>query len=366
MRSCNVETVLIFRIGSLGDTIVALPCFHQIARSFPRARRIVITASSASQKVAPVESVVGNSGLIHGTIYFPPPPRKLHDLWTLHRCIRQTAATTLIYVADRNLVSTLRDLCFFRSCGIRHIIGAPLKRDLRHLRKNPLTDVTEREAKRLARCLSSLGPIDVDDPQMWDLQLQPSELRVADAVLAPLRGDDFIVVSLGGKDQMKNWGDDNWSTLLQIMAAKYSDIGLVFIGSSDEFDRSAVVAARWSGPTLNLCGRLAPRESAAAMQRALFYLGHDSGPMHLATVVGIPCIAVFGPANMPESWHPLGARHQIIHNMESIREILPDQVLGAVDKMISEIPIRKSHEFQWQFNDTQLIPGTYKSDIVQR
>ena len=348
----NAGTVLIFRIGSLGDTVVALPCFHKVAQSFPKARRIVVTASSASQKAAPVESVVRNSGLIHGAIYFPPPPRDLRDFWALYRCIRQTGATTLVYIADRDLTTTLRDLCFFRACGVRHIIGAPLTRDLRRLRKDPLTGVTEREAERLARCLSPLGPIDIDDPRMWDLQLLPDELCVADATLAPLRGRDFIVISLGGKDQTKDWGNDNWSALLQIMAAKYSDFGLVFIGSSDEFDRSAVMAARWSGPTLNLCGRLAPRESAAAMRRALFYLGHDSGPMHLATVVGIPCIAVFGPANMSESWHPLGARHQIIHNMESIRRILPDKVLGAVDKMISEISIRKSHKFQWQFNNT--------------
>src|SRR5690348_7973995 len=68
-------TILIFRIGSLGDTVVALPCFHRIARSFPDCRRIVVTDSPISEKAAPVISVLGDTGLVHGAIYFPPPPR---------------------------------------------------------------------------------------------------------------------------------------------------------------------------------------------------------------------------------------------------------------------------------------------------
>src|SRR5262249_62394923 len=58
------ETILIFRTGSLGDTIVALPCFHWIARSFPESRRIVLTNTPVSEKAAPLESILANTGLI--------------------------------------------------------------------------------------------------------------------------------------------------------------------------------------------------------------------------------------------------------------------------------------------------------------
>jgi ADP-heptose:LPS heptosyltransferase len=336
------DTILIFRIGSLGDTVVALPCFHLIARSFPDLRRIVVTNSPASEKVAPVESVLGGSGLIHGTIYFPPSPRKLRDLLSLRNRIRQSKATTLIYVADRRLAMTLRDIYFFRACGIQNVIGAPISRDSQLLRHDPLTGDTEREAERLARCLSVLGPIDLDDPGMWDLRLQPDELHVADAALASLQGRDFVAISLGGKDRAKDWGNDNWSALLSKMGGRYAEMAMVFIGSSDEFERCAGIAAHWSGLVMNLCGRLAPRGSAAVMRRASFYIGHDCGPMHLAAAVGIPCVAMFGPLNMPKWWHPTGPRHRIIHNMRDIREITPDTVLAAVDALVSEVPSRAS------------------------
>ena len=37
------------------------------------------------------------------------------------------------------------------------------------------------------------------------------------------------------------------------------------------------------------------------MRRARLFVGHDSGPMHLASVVGIPCVAMFGDFNPPKN-----------------------------------------------------------------
>src|SRR5690348_5401236 len=119
----QVETVLIFRIGSLGDTVVALPCFHTIARVFPTSRRIVLADIPASQKAISVEGILRKSGLIDRVIYFPPPPRTIRDLLALRTQIRATKARMLIYVADRDLFDTLRDVCFFGWCGVRKVIG---------------------------------------------------------------------------------------------------------------------------------------------------------------------------------------------------------------------------------------------------
>ena len=44
---------------------------------------------------------------------------------------------------------------------------------------------------------------------------------------------------------------------------------------------------------MNLCGRLSIRETAAVMKHADVYLGHDSGPMHLAAAAGVPCVGIY-------------------------------------------------------------------------
>jgi ADP-heptose:LPS heptosyltransferase len=329
------ESILIFRIGSLGDTVVALPCFHRIARSFPTARRILVTDVPTSQKVTSVESVLGTSGLIDDVIYFPPPPRRMRDILTLRRQIRATKATKLIYVADRRISETLRDMCFFLACGIRSIVGAPLSRDLRKLRVDANGD-TEREAARLARRLAALGPIDIDDPSMWDLRLQPDEIAVAERELAPLHGRRFAVIAPAAKWPTKDWGFDNWSMLLRSMNELYSDLALVFVGSDDESARCAALQSGIVHENLNLCGKLTPRQSAAVMRGGIFFLGHDSGPMHLAAAVGMPCVAIFGRVNMPKWWYPVGEQHRVLHDRTDIRGTSPAAVLDAVASVLAE------------------------------
>ena len=336
-----METIVIFRIGSLGDTVVALPCFHRIEKSYSAARRVLVTDIPASQKAAPVESVLRGSGLIHDVIYFPPAPRKLRDFAELYGKLRGTGAKILIYIADRHdaphpVRTTIRDVAFFRFCGIKEIIGASVARRLRRLRIDPLTGYTEREAERLTRCLAALGPIDLDNPANWDLRLQPNESAAAERALLSLRKQEFIAVNMGGKVPAKDWGDQNWNALLAHMAHGLSHLALVFFGSGDEFERSANLAANWPGTSLNLCGRLTPRESAAAMSRARLFLGHDSGPMHLAAATGIPCIGMFGNANMPKWWHPIGLQHRIIHNMKGMRAIAPQDVYNVLLSLLSE------------------------------
>src|ERR1700759_4726225 len=58
--------VLIYRIGSLGDTIVALPCFHLIQRKYPNAERVLLTNSPIHAKAPAADAILANTGLIHG------------------------------------------------------------------------------------------------------------------------------------------------------------------------------------------------------------------------------------------------------------------------------------------------------------
>lgn len=324
-----MHTVLIFRIGSIGDTVVALPCFHLIARAFADARRVVIADTAAAPKAAGVAAVLAGSGLIDGVINFPPPARRLRDVRKLAADIRASGAETLVYVADRDFIRTIRDVAFFRLCGIRTVIGAPLARDLRRYRIDPASGQAEMEASRLVRCLAPLGDIDLADPASWDLRLQPGETRRAREALAPLAGAPFIALNAGGKHASKDWGDAHWTALLRRLAAHFPRLGLLTVGSADEFERHRRLAAAWAGPVLDLCGQLTPRESAAAMRGAALFLGHDSGPMHLAAAIGTACVSLFGDFNVPRTWYPHGSGHRILHDLRGVRAITPDQVYEA-------------------------------------
>src|SRR5205807_5923619 len=170
-------------------------------------------------------------------------------------------------------------------------------------------------------------------PAGWDLRLRPGEVATAELALAPVRGRRFVAVNCGGKAPHKDWGDDNWRALLELMFARDPDLALVFFGSADELDRADALAEHWPGLCLNLCGRLAPRESAASIRRASLFIGHDSGPLHLAAAMGVPCVGMFGNANAPKWWHPVGDQHRIVHDMRGVRHIAPAEVDAAVRRL---------------------------------
>jgi ADP-heptose:LPS heptosyltransferase len=68
---------------------------------------------------------------------------------------------------------------------------------------------------------------------------------------------------------------------------------------------------------VNLCGRLTPRETAAVLEHAHVFLGPDSGPMHLAASVGVPCAIAFSARGLPGIWYPSGSQHQVIYHQTS-------------------------------------------------
>lgn len=312
----DVRRVLIYRFGSLGDTVIALPCFHLIARAFPQAERHVLTNFPVNNKAAPLRSILGESGLVHGYMAYPAGLRGIQALLALRSQLVQWKPDILVYLAGpKGRRRILRDALFFKSCGIRTLIGVPYTTDLRQNRWFAGPQRYEHEAAHLVRCLQGLGEAQLDDPANWDLHLTLEEKKRAQGHLnAWAGGDRFFACSVGTKVEAKDWGAENWRRLIQQIARLYPAYGLVFLGVKEEFDRSEDMSREWGGPTLNLCGELTPRESAAVLGRSTLFIGHDSGPMHLAASVGVPCVAIFSARNKPGMYFPYGKKHKVIYH----------------------------------------------------
>jgi ADP-heptose:LPS heptosyltransferase len=320
-------SLVIYRMGSLGDTMVALPCLHRIVDAFPDHRRILLT-NTAVAKAASIEAILW-PGFADAVIAYPYGTRSPRALLGVAAQLRACRPDLLVYVGGgRGLRASWRDVAFFRLAGgVRRIVGAPLRADLDGNRRDPATGALEHEASRLARCLAALGPIDLVAPGAWDMRLTAAEEARAERELAPLAGAPFIVANTGGKLVVQDWGDANWTALLPRLAALRAP--LVLVGGEADRARAERLIALWPHAALNTCGRLTPRESAALIGRAGIFIGHESGPMHVAAGAGIPCVAVFGPNNPPGKWFPWGRGHRVHYDAVDVRRISPDTVLAS-------------------------------------
>jgi heptosyltransferase III len=315
----STKRVLIYRLGSLGDTLVALPALHLVARAFPNAERRLLTNFPVNAKAPPAAAILENTSLVHGYFRYAAGTRSPRELLTLWGQLLRWRPDVLIYLGPaRGVESARRDARFFRLCGIRHLIGVPLTEDMQKSRWQQSEQALEPEAARLARNLTELGDANLDEPASWSLHLTDAENAHAKEVLVPAASHPIIAVSVGTKVQSKDWGRDNWRALLNRLAAHYPTHALVLCGAPEESEASEFAADGWREnsrtPVINLCGLLTPRESAAAIAHAHIFVGHDSGPMHLAAAVQTPCVAIFAARNKPRVWFPYGKQHRVLYH----------------------------------------------------
>ncbi len=200
--------ILIYRLGSLGDTVVALPALRLVASAFPDAERWLLTNFSAHTKAAPMASVLEGTGLIHGYIEYPLGLRHVGRLLRLRRRVRRLRPEALVYLAaPRGRIKVWRDAFFFRACGIRRLIGVPFDEDQQRPRARE-GGFYEYEGARLARCLQTLGDVNLDAPNAFGLELSDHEHQAAVHALGPLSpGGPLLVISIGAKADVKDWED---------------------------------------------------------------------------------------------------------------------------------------------------------------
>ncbi len=316
------KRVLIFRRGSIGDTVVSLPALHVIAETFSRAERRILTNRPVMDAAAPLQSIVDGTGLADGFFLIASDLRRPAEIVRLHREIRAWRPEVLIYLSEPSTPLRLFfEISFFLSCGLFRFIGLPIGPGLRRYRQK--TDqLWESESERLLRGLSSLDTGRDTGKRDWSLAFPQKDREEAKQRLGDWSGaSKFIAFSVGAKLSDKDWGDANWRSVLSGIAADRDDIGLAAFGAAEDSARTQALLDNWPGPSLNLCGAISPRVSAIMMGDAIFYLGHDTGPMHLAALAGTKCVAVFSARAKPGVWFPHGDGHAIFYPWDFAKHV---------------------------------------------
>lgn len=116
----------------------------------------------------------------------------------------------------------------------------------------------------------------------------------------------FIVVAPGSVRPTKRWR--YFGELVRRISTTH---GVAVVGAREDatmLERLSVGPA----PVADLAGRLSLRESAAVMARAALALTNDSAPMHLASAVDTPVVALFGPTTPALGFGPRGAHDAVV------------------------------------------------------
>lgn len=309
------KKLLIFRIGSLGDTMVALPALHLLREKYPEHYFTLLTNSPVDGGIKATVSyhILNGSGLIDNYIEYKHNKLNIIDICKLILTIICIRPDHVIYLMPpRSFMQRARDALFFLLAGVFRVEGLfPGRYGNLHL-ATPDNLSWESEASRLVR---SIGFNDqLLTQSLFTLKLTNEEYIDGKITLEELNTTNkFIALSVGTKVPANDWGTDRWIELLESLISLSDKYSLVFLGSQDEYQRCQKILGTWPHKSLNLCGKLTPRQSAAVLANSHIFVGHDSGPMHLASSVAIPVVSIFASRNKHGIWFPFGNEKNVFY-----------------------------------------------------
>jgi ADP-heptose:LPS heptosyltransferase len=104
-------------------------------------------------------------------------------------------------------------------------------------------------------------------------------------------------------------------TLLDFLPAlaETGGVEIVLLGGTKDFDRAQSVISRL-GIGLNACGVFSLQESAALLNACKLAICTESGPMHLASALGLSCLITFSRINASlHRWLPFRRDHTVLY-----------------------------------------------------
>ena len=120
-------------------------------------------------------------------------------------------------------------------------------------------------------------------------------------------------INTGGLFFNRSWSLTNFSALIEKIINTYGAY-IILIGGKSDILRVEEIAASLGThqKVVNLAGKTSVTQLLALMEQVDLVITNDSGPLHLAVMMGTPTISFFGPES-PLQYGPQGGDHTVLY-----------------------------------------------------
>ncbi len=290
----DVRKVLVVRLRSIGDTVLATPSLFALKRFLPQAQTDILL----EDWVAPVLS-----GFTHVDNVITVDGRSVVSRARVARQLR-AASYDVVFNLHGGTTSTI----LTRATGAKHRVGyagyqyASLHN---HLSPSPLLLWGREKTHSVEQQLALLGwtgvPVSDRPPTQLGLTAEASESisqRLAAAGFDLQQS--FALVHPAAAFATKQWATDKFARIVEELAER--NIPAVALVAPPEVAIGEELRHTCRTPLVLLSDLSLPEVSALA-SRACIFIGNDSGIAHIAAAVGVPSVVIFGSSNRAH-WQP--------------------------------------------------------------
>jgi len=299
---------LVVCLGGLGRVVNALPVLHALRETYPDSR----TGWLAEEDMAPLLRGHPELDRLH---VVPRAEWRALSWWGRRRAMNAFARElgAAGYTVTVDLHGSRASAPFTRASGAALRLsyappeGASLGRRYYTCRIVPsprLRHVAERN-------LSLLVPLAVKRAE--PVYVFPDLARARERALAKFAASpekEYAVLHPGASWASRQWPADRYAELArQVVSDLKLDVCVTASGDVERSRGEGVVKA--AGESVRVVPDLELDELAGFLSGAALFVGGDAGPMHLASGLGVPTVAIFGPTASGRKG-PRGPRARVI------------------------------------------------------
>lgn len=292
-----IRTIAVVKFWGVGNTALLLPLVRALRERYPAAHLSAVTMAENAPLLRPaVDRLL--------PVRSRSPMTALLDLFRAAAALRRRRVDLAIdfeqYVRTSQLLLFLagaRQIVAFDTPGLGRAALADVRvpyRDDRHASESFLDLARAAGAReRLFRPGGlSIGAREAEAAEAWcrARSVPPRPL----VILHPGSGDNFP----GRRWPTRRFG---------LVARRLHDAAgaaVAVTGTAAESGLAREVVEASERPIHDLSGRLALADLAALLARASLLLSNDTGPVHIASALGVPVLGLYGP-NTPRLYGPL-------------------------------------------------------------
>ena len=319
----SVGRILIVALDNLGDLVFASALAPPLHAAFPTAT-IDVWCKDYTAPIAPLIPFV--SDVIAADPFWAVPPHRPRP--PMRPFLHSVAA-----VRERHYDIAILTGAPWRTAAAVAASGIPIRVGLtRHHNSHFLTHALPAEDPRKpvlqeqARLLGALA-IRSENPRY---KLDPTRLHSAASNLTD-RLPPFVALHPFAADTRRCVALDEWLHVARALDVR--GIPTLWIGTTGELDRLRATRGTTPGYFIDTLGDGSLTSTAAALSVAMLFVGHDSGPLHLANAFGVPVVGVFAPGQ-PERTFPQGVGPSRLLYKPSPAEIDAEQMLREIDQLL--------------------------------
>ncbi len=123
----------------------------------------------------------------------------------------------------------------------------------------------------------------------------------------------FAILHVGARRILRQWPLDRFALIATYLKQQFQ-LDIVFAGTTEDDPQIEFVKKGLNFDTYSFTDGFSLSEFSSLCNKASFYIGNESGPLHIASVFNIPLIGLYGPG-VPDVFYPTGENSVVIHHV---------------------------------------------------